>query len=173
MLPERLRLYRYLLLASPLAVLPAIPLYGTIADLQGFVPGPGVVVEHRCEPARTAIRLCRSRIEFQGVDGKTYSRWVEGATSWAESIGKPVDMLRSPHAPGYAVRAGLSGVWGGPAILMLLGWGVFLSVLVGTVLAVRTQKRRVLRLAQRKLERNARAREARRLRRESQVEPQA
>jgi len=169
MLPERFRLYRLLLLASPLAVLPALNFYWTAAGLEGFVRGQGVVVQNHCYSARTAVRLCVSRIEFQGIDGRTHAYWDRTATSWEAPLGEPVALLMSPAVPGHAVRAGIGGVWAGPAIIGLLGWGVYLAVLVGTLVAARAQRRRLQRLAQRRLARNAREREARRLRREAKA----
>lgn len=166
LLPERFRAYRYVLLALPLLVLPLLNLSRAIDDVQGWEPVTGKVVDTYCYAGRHTMRLCRSFIEFQGVDGKTYRFLGNGASSWQEAHGKPVPVLRSPEAPALAVRGGLSGHWGGPSLLLFLGWSIFFVIVLGTLLAVRAQRRRMRRLAQRRLERNAKAREARRMRRD-------
>jgi hypothetical protein len=166
LLPERLRAYRYVLLASPLFVLPLLNLSRAINEVEGWASIQGRVIDTYCYSGRNTMRLCRSFIEFQGVDGMTYKFLGNGASSWQEAHGKPVPVLRSPHTPGLAVRGGLRGHWGGPSILMFLGWSFFFAIVLGTVFAVRAQQRRLRRLAQRKLERNAKAREARRQARE-------
>ena len=174
LLPERFRTYRYVLLASPLFVLPLLNLSRAIDEVEGWTSVPGKVVDTYCYSGRHTMRLCRSFIEFQGVDGKTYRFLGNGASSWQEAHGKPVPVLRSPHTPGLAVRGGFRGHWGGSSLLLFLGWSFFFPIVLGTVLAVRTQQRRLRRLAQRRLERNAKAREARRQARElSQAHAQA
>ncbi len=166
LLPERFRAYRYVLLALPLFVLPLLNLGRAIDEVAGWTTVPGKVVDTYCYPGRHTLRLCRSFIEYEGIDGKTHRFLGNGASSWQETHGKPVPVLRSPEAPGLAVRGGLSGHWGGPSLLLFLGWTFFFAVVLGTLFAVRTHKRRLRRLAQRRRERNAKARETRRLARE-------
>ncbi len=167
LLPERFRAYRYVLLALPLFVLPLLNLGRAIDEVEGWATVPGKVVDTYCYPGRHALRLCRSFIGYDGVDGKTLRFLDKGASSWQEAHGKPVPVLRAPESPGLAVRGGFSGHWGAPSVLLLLGWSFFWAIVLGTLFAVRAQKRRLRRLAKRRTDRNAKAREARRLAREA------
>lgn len=134
---QRFHLVALLILAMPLAAMPAGFYVMTAAEVDGYEVVAGRVVGHQCHAERTNRTLCRSVIEYQAADGRAYT-FVEGvASSGREALGAPVRVLASTTVPGAAVRGGLLGVWGGTTISALICGGIFAFLLLGTLSARR------------------------------------
>lgn len=137
-----LRRYRVVLMALPLLVLPVWEYTMRASEVEQFVDGTGVVVDHVKYTMRSGFNIYAAVIEYQASDGRKYRLQDPVKGQIREAIGKQVPLLVHPHNPAHFVRNELLGHWGRPVVIGTICVATFLMACGMTYLHLNALGRR-------------------------------